>query len=126
METAFWLMIAVVSTAFIGFISFIVWIGNREKEREASFRSEMARRVADAQDSGPVLEYIRELERTDAQRTRTKASLGGLITAAVGVAMMIFLYQMASGTATYLVGLIPLSVGVVLVAYAEFMIKPDK
>jgi hypothetical protein len=124
METAFWLMIAVVGTAFFAFISVVVWLGTREKEREAHYRGETARRIAEADDAGSVLEYVRETERTDAARTGWKARMAGLITMAVGVALMIFLYQAMPGSPGYLVGLIPGLVVVVLLLGAGLMMRP--
>jgi hypothetical protein len=125
MYVAFWLMVAVVGTAIMGFVSFAVWVGNREKEREAHFRNEMAQRIAETGDAGPVLEFVRETERTNAARTRLKARVAGLITTAIGVALMIFLYQLVPSTPVYLAGLIPLLVGVVLLIFSELMMKPD-
>lgn len=126
MSVAFWLMVAVVGTALFAFISVAVWVGGRQQEREAHYRDEMARRIAEAGDSGPVLEFVRQTERIDAERVRTKARVAGLITAAVGVGLMIFLYQVSQGTGVYLVGLIPLLVGVVLLIFSELMMKPGK
>ena len=125
METAFWLMIAVVGTAVFAFISVVVWLGTREKEREGHFRDEMARRIAEADDSGPLMEYVRETEAQDVARTRLKARVAGLITTAVGVALMIFLYRAMPGTAAYLVGLIPLLVGAALLLFSELMMRPS-
>lgn len=123
MSAAFWLMIAVLGTVFFAFISVVVWIESRQKERETHYRDEMARKIAEAGDSGPILEYVRETERVDAARVRIKARVAGLITAAVGVALMIFLYGVAPATSVYLVGLIPLLIGVVLLIFSEFMMN---
>jgi hypothetical protein len=124
MWTAFWLMVAIVGTAVFAFITLVVWLGNREKERKTHYRGEMARRIVEADDAGPVLEYVRETERTDAARTGWKARMAGLITMAVGVALMIFLYQAMPGSPGYLVGLIPGLVGVVLLLGAGLMMRP--
>jgi Domain of unknown function (DUF6249) len=124
MSAAFWLMVAVVSTALFAFISVAVWVAARQQEREAHYRDEMARRIAEAGNAGPILEYVRETAQVDAARVRTKARIAGLITAAVGIALMIFLYLAARGSAAYLVGLIPLLVGVALLTYSELMTKP--
>lgn len=123
MSAAFWLMIAVIGTAGVAFVPIIVWLDNRQKERQAHYRDEMARRIAEASDAGPVLEYVREIERADAAQTRTKARVAGLITIAVGIALMIFLYQLVQEAPVYLVGLIPLLVGVVLLIFSELMMK---
>lgn len=124
MSSAFWLMVAVLGTASFAFIAVVVWVGAREKEREAHYRDEMTRRIAEAGDSGPILEFVRENARADAAQVRTKARVAGLIMIAVGVALMIFFYALVAGAPVYLVGLIPLLIGVVLLIFSEFMAKP--
>jgi len=124
MSAAFWFMIAVTSTAFFTFISFIIWFEGRRKEREAHYRDEMARKIADAGESGPILEFVQANARADAMQVRLKARVGGLITFAVGVGLMIFLQQLVPTAAVYLVGLIPVFIGVVLLILSEFMMKP--
>lgn len=125
MSAAFWLMVAVCSTAFMAFITVVVWFDIRRKERESHYRNEMARKITEASDPGPLLEYVREVERADAARTRTKARVAGLVTLAGGAALMIFLHQVAPGHAVYLVGLIPLFVGAALLIFSELFIKPS-
>jgi hypothetical protein len=84
----------------------------------------MTRKIAEAGDSGPILEFVRANERADAAKVRLKARVAGLITFAAGLGLMIFLHQVAPTTAVYLVGLIPVFVGVVLLILSEFMMKP--
>jgi hypothetical protein len=124
MSAAFWFMVAVASTAFFTFISFIIWIDGRQREREAHYRDEMTRKIAEAGDSGPILEYVRANARADAEQVRLKVRVSGLITIAVGGGLMIFLHQIAPATAIYLAGLIPLFIGIVLLILSEFMMKP--
>lgn len=124
MSSAFWFMVAVASTAFVSFLSFVIWVDARRKEREAHYRDELTRKIAEAGDSGPMLEYVRANARADAEQVRLKARVAGLITFAVGGGLMIFLHQLVPATAVYLVGLIPLFVGVVLLILSEFMMKP--
>jgi len=124
MSSAFWFMIAVSSAAVFGFISVVVWIEGRTKERESLYRSETAKKIADSGNSAAALEYLRDVERADAARTRGKARISGLVTIAVGIALMIFMYHLIPGAAIYLVGLIPLFVGVALLIASEFLMKP--
>lgn len=126
MSSAFWFMVAVTGTALFTFISFIVWVESRRKEREQHYRDEMARKLAEAGNSGPVLDYVNANARADAAQVRLKARVAGLVTVAVGVGLMIFLHQLVPGTAVYLVGLIPLLVGVVLLILSELMMKPKE
>ena len=122
---ALW-MIAIIVTASLAFVSVVIWLENRRKEREAHYRNEMAQRIAEARDPAPLLAYVQEIERVEAARTRTKARVAGMITLAVGIAMTLLFRQAAPGTATYLVGLIPLLVGVALLFLSELILRPRK
>lgn len=124
MPAEFWFMVALAATTLFAFISVVVWLKSRTKEREAHYRSETVKKIAESGNSDAALEYLREVERADAVRARAKARIAGLITTAVGVALMIFMHQLVSGTAIYLVGLIPLLVGVALLIASEFLMKP--
>ncbi len=124
MSAAFWFMVAVASTALFTFLSFIIWFDGRQTEREAHYRDEMARKIANADDPAALLEYVRANERADAEKSRISARVGGLITFAVGLGLMIFLHQVAQGSAAYLIGLIPGLIGVVLLIHSELMMRP--
>lgn len=124
MSAAFWLMTAVLGTAGVAFVLVVVWLASREKERETHYRDEMARKISEASDPAPILEYVRENARIDAARARTKARVAGLITIAVGFALIIFLFSLVPGTGVYLVGFIPLLVGVALLIASELMMRP--
>lgn len=124
MSSAFWFMVAVTGTAFFTFITFVIWLEGRRKEREAHYRDEMARKVAEAGESSSILDYVRANAQADAEQVRLKARVAGLINLAVGVGLMILLYQLVPSAAVYLVGLIPLFIGVVLLILSEFMMKP--
>src|SRR4030095_7426818 len=99
----------------------ILWIGSRVKEREDYYRNETVKKIAESGASTAAIEYLRETDRIALQRLRGWLRLGGLITAAVGIGLMVFLRALIQGNPTYLVGLIPLLVGVVLFGYAQFM-----
>ena len=122
---ALW-MIAIIVTASLAFVSVMVWLDNHRKEREAHYRNEMAQRIAEARDPAPLLAYVQELERIEAMRSRTKTRVAGIITLAVGIPMTVLFHQAAPGTATYLVGLIPLLVGVALLILSELILRPGK
>jgi hypothetical protein len=121
---ALW-MIAIIVTASLAFVSVVIWLENRRKEREAHYRNEMAQRIAEVHNPEPLLAYVRELERIDASRSRTKARVAGLILFAVGVAMALFFYWATPGTATFLVGLIPCLVGAALLLLSEVVMRPS-
>lgn len=126
MSAAFWFMIAVVVTVTMSFVALMVWFDHRKKDREARFRSETVRRISESGDSAAVLEFLRETQRAEALQVHSKARLAGLITTGAGTGLAIFLAASMAGSPAWLVGLIPVFVGVALLIYTEFMMRPTK
>ena len=127
----FLMPVAVIAIVF-SFTAVVTWLGYRRKEREAYYRSETLKKIAESQGSGVnATEFLREQERISTRQRREGQKLGGMITLAVGIAMMIFLKPMLArdpdpaAQHAYLVGLIPLFIGVVLLVYA-FVLAPKE
>jgi len=117
-----WLSVG--SIAFFAFLAVASWSGSRAAERMAYYKNEMLRKVAESPESGAaVLEYLREQQRDAARKRRDGMQLGGLITAATGIGIMIFLKAMVHIHPVYLVGLIPLLIGLALFGYAHFLMR---
>ena len=124
MSAAFWFMIATLGTAGICFVGVVVWLAQRTKEREAHYRNELVRRFTESGDSAGALQYLRDVDRAEEEKQRNSALMGGLVNMAVGAALMVFLYALVPDVGVYLVGLIPLLVGLVLVIAASKIMKP--
>ena len=94
-----------------------VWATERRREREAYYRSEVLKKIAEAQSSGAAsaLEFLHQ----DQKGTK----LGGLIAAAVGIALTPFLMAVVPQRPVYLAGLIPVFVGFALLIYS-YMLAP--
>ena len=115
--------------ALFSFIAVASWSDARRREREAYYRSETLKKIAETQGGGgnAALEFLREEERKATRRRREGMKLGGLITMAVGASLMVFLWAEERSEPAYLVGLIPLLVGAALLGYVYFLAaKPDK
>jgi hypothetical protein len=113
--------LALVLTGLFSFASVLVWAHERRREREAYYRSETLRRFSET--GGParelLLQALQEGERHDVHRRLEACKLAGVITLAVGIAMMTFIKAVDARSVepSYLVGLIPVSVGLSLLLY---------
>jgi len=115
-----WLFLSFVVVSVFSFVSVAVWAGTRHQERKDFYRSETLKKLAES-GSAAVVDYLREEERLadrrrleERERMREGTRLGGLILVAVGGALAIALQQIVREQSVYLIGLIPLGIGVVL------------
>jgi len=121
------LFLGVACVALFSFVAVVVWSQERRREREAYYRSETMKKIAETQSAGgsSAIEYLRESERSATRRQREGLKLGGLVTAAVGISLMIFIGAVMrhehDPEPAYLVGLIPLAIGLALLGYAYFL-----
>ena len=111
------LFLAVAATGMWAFVAVVTWTDIRRKEREAYYRHELLKKITEMPGENG-LALLREDERNSAQRRRENIKLGGLITSAVGLALMLFLRAFETDGRAYLVGLIPLFVGFALLIYS--------
>ena len=107
------------------FLSFAAWSGDRAKERQAFYRNELLKKIADSTSgqAESILEMMREEERNVERRRREGLKLGGLIWSGVGAGLTALMAALAPGTGVWALGLIPLLVGVALLVYA-FLLAP--
>lgn len=121
------LFLPVLMVSVFAFTSIATWSDARRREREALYRSETLKKIADSTGPGAAaaLEILREQDRMSLRRRRDDQRLGGLVTTAAGVGLLIFLRAIVPTQSVYLVGLIPLFVGVALLAHT-FLFGPKE
>ena len=92
-ESLLFVFLAVGAVALFSMISVAVWSESRRKEREAYYRNDMLKRVAESQGPGAAaaLTMMQEEARLAAEKTRQGLQIGGLITGAAGLGVVIFL-----------------------------------
>jgi Flp pilus assembly protein TadB len=116
---------AVGALSLFSFLAVASWADARRKEREAYYKSETLKKIAESQGAGATatLELMRDEEKRAAHQLREGQKLGGLITLAVGIALMIFLRGVTGPTdkGVFLVGLIPALIGVALLVHSYFL-----
>jgi hypothetical protein len=115
------------SIALFSFLGVASWSEARRKEREAYYTGEALKKIAESSGDGAksAVEYLREQNRNIAVRRMEGLKLGGLITAAVGIGVMALLRGLAHEEPVYLVGVIPLLIGVALLVYV-FLLAPKE
>lgn len=105
----------------ITFVVVMVWLGQRKRERAAYYRHEMERRLIEKGEAtqGSLLEMRRAEHRQEWKRRREGLRLGGLLSIAMGVGMLMAAWQMEEiGLRS---GWIPLVIGLVLFAYGQWI-----
>ena len=113
--------------SFFSFLAVVSWMRARLRERQAFYKSETIKKIAESQGGSSALEYLRDGDRAAARQHREGQRLGGLITLAVGVGMMIFLRGVPISPhsdgdhSAYLVGVIPSLIGFVLIVYSYLL-----
>jgi len=120
-----WLFLSIGAVSlFAVFIPTVHYLDTRRKEREAFYKAETLRRVTESSGEGAkvALEMMREEAHRDRIRKREGLKIGGLVNIGIGLALVIFLRSVAG--AGYLCGLIPGFIGVAMLIYVFFMASP--
>jgi hypothetical protein len=122
--------LSVLMISVFSFISIAVWTDARRREREAYYKAESLRRVAEMPGDGAkyVIEMMREEERirqaslfTNGIKRLEGMKIGGLINIAVGAGLFCLIYFTAENKGAAFVGTIPGLIGVALLVYAMFL-----
>jgi len=124
-----WMFLSIGAVAlFVVFIPLTSWIDSQRKEREAFYKAEPFRRLAESSGEGAkaAIEMLREQARLESIKKREGMKIGGVVNICVGVASVIFLRLLMGGGAgsPYLCGLIPAFIGVALLVYVFFLASP--
>lgn len=125
---AMWAFLSIGAVALFGiFLPVSAWMDARRKEREAYYRAEAIRRVAEATGEGAAaaVQLMREDERLRQIKKIEGMKVGGLVNIGVGIGIGCLLWSIGGNQGSpYLVGLIPGLIGVALLVYALFMAAP--
>ncbi len=123
-----WIFLAVGAVALFGiFLPTATWVEHRRKEREAFYKADSLRRIAEAPGEGSqtALQLLREEERIKRIKSREGLKIGGIINIGVGLGLIIFLHALiGTHEPVYLCGLIPAFIGVAMLVYVYVMASP--
>ncbi len=111
---------------FAVFLPLTTYMDNRRKEREAFYKADMMRRMAEAspETSMAALELMREEDRLRRMKQSEGLKIGGLVNIGVGIGLGMMLYALPGKSGVYMVGAIPGFIGVALLVYAFFLAEP--
>ena len=108
--------LAVGAIAVFTMVSIAVWTDARRKEREAYYKADMLKKVAESQGPGAAsaLELLREEDRIGTMRTKQGLKIGGMVMVAIGLGLVVLLRALVTNEPVYLVGVLVLLIGVAL------------
>src|SRR6478609_5665349 len=117
---------AIGALGFFSLAAVWAWAINRRRERESLYHDETVRKISEAHGQQAVLDYMLEVERIRMRRLQSAYTVGGIIAACGGAGLMIFMWAVEDirEEHTYFVALIPLLVGLGLIAYTQLSRKP--
>ncbi|HEX4824065.1 MAG TPA: hypothetical protein VFV19_07110 [Candidatus Polarisedimenticolaceae bacterium] len=117
------LIVAAGSFSLFGFLAVTTWTDARRREREAYYRSETLKKLAETTGAGgtTAIELFKEQERAADRRRREAMRLGGLVTFAAGVGIWVFLMNVARDQDVQFAGLIPMLIGMALLLYGYIL-----
>jgi len=121
-----WVFLSVGAVALFGvFLPITTWLDSRRKEREAFYKAETLRRVSEsAGDGGKAsIEFLREQNRLVQLKTIEGMKIGGLTMTAIGAGTVVLVWVLA-GPKPSVCGLIPLLMGLAMLAYVYFLAAP--
>jgi hypothetical protein len=122
-----WIFLSIGAVSlFVVFIPLTSWIDSQRKEREAFYKAETFRRLAESSgDSAKAaIELLREQTRQELIKRREGMKIGGVINICVGAALVIFLWALVGHEPVYLCGLIPGFIGAGMLVYVFFLAAP--
>jgi len=107
------------------FLPITTWLEARRKDREAFYKAETLRRVTESSSDGAKasIEYLREVNRIVQLKTIEGLKIGGLIMTGVGIGVVALLWVLAGHTVA-VCGVIPMLIGLAMLAYVYFLAAP--
>lgn len=125
---ALFFFLAVGAASLFTFVGCAVWSSTRLQERLELYRTELLKKVAEQPGEGgrQVLLLLREEQQRKHAERRHGLLLGGLVTAAVGCALMVMLGGIhAPNFAGVGIGLIPFLIGASMFFFALVALRPS-
>lgn len=127
-NSAVFIFLGAGTVSMFSFLAVASWCSARLKERDSFYKNDMLKKMAENAGEGAnaALAMLREENRIAALRRKASLREGGLVTASVGLAIMLFLRALIHNQPIYLCGLIVLLPGLALLASAYLLAPSQK
>ena len=125
-NVTFWLFLAAATVASLTFVTIVVWAESRRKERQEYYRFEFRKRLIESgkMDAASFASLMRYEHDLGLLQSRQKLMVAAFVFVGTGVGTCLGLQFI--GGLLWMVGLIPVSIGLSLFAYGVFFAaKPD-
>lgn len=106
------------SVVLFAFLSVVGWAKEKRREREAFYRYEVQKKLVEQGGGASLLELMHSEAEAKVRRRREGQILGGLITTVIGASGIVVLYALVPVAGVWTAGLIPLSIGLVILLFA--------
>jgi hypothetical protein len=107
------------AVALFSFLSIASWADARRREREAFFRHELLKKVAESPSGQQVVDLLRQEEADRIERKRQAIQLAGWVAVGAGLGIAVLLSQLVRVAGLWSVGAIPLLIGAALVLHSN-------
>lgn len=117
-----WALVPVAgSISLFTFLAVATWAEQRRKERESYYRYEFRKHLVEAgkMDASDVRDLMRYEQETSSYKAQQSSFLGGFVLLGAGAGMLFGLQWIGEGV--WMVGYIPLFIGVAMMIYARFV-----
>ena len=118
------MMPGIAIVAVFGWLAVHEWTESRRKEREEFYRSETLRRFSESNQPDMLARFLAEEKASRHEmrvQQRESLRLGGLVTMMAGIGFGVMLAGLAPRQSFYLLGLVPLLVGLALLIYVYLL-----
>ena len=123
---ALFVFLAIGAISLFTFLSVATRAGAQQAERAAFYKAKMLKRITEiGGQADAALTFLREKDRIGTRKRMAAFKIAGVVNIGLGLGLMLLLHGLVQN-ATYLVGTIPLFIGVALLVYAYLLSPKDQ
>ena len=123
---ALFVFLAIGAISLFTFLSVATWASAQQAERSAFYKAEMLKRIVEiGGQADAALTFLREEDRISMRKRTAAFKIAGVVNIGLGFGLMLFLHG-SMHNAIYLVGTMPLFIGLALLVYTYLLSPKDQ